>query len=67
MEKKSVTSTKGRTIPCREYRCVECNANSIVSGKYLNYDYVLASCCSLSCYRKSSPSNTQEGSFELEI
>ena len=62
----SVTSVIIETMPSRKYHCVVCNAISIVSGRYLNFDYVMATCCSFSCYHKTHLSNTQEG-FELQI
>lgn len=36
------------------YFCVQCNAESHVSGRYLAFSYVLANCCSIACERKQS-------------
>lgn len=56
-----------KKMPDKEYKCIICDSTSIVSTKYLNFEYVKAKCCSVHCYKKTHSENTQEGGFELKI
>ena len=49
-------------MPKKKYKCYICGSVTLVGEDYFNKDYVIAHCCSVSCYLKKNEmiSNPQD-------